>query len=205
MSENPLHTFKLRLHSSLSLFFFIAFIALVASACTRREALPEDSDMGMQDTEETYMYDGQLLAQAISDSIVYVVDRQSLIQPFIREFGDGTVVNKVMIHRIQDTPNDTPGFYLVGLGMYNGSFRSMALSLDVAANNALYLSSRGTKHVCKASIGCGFCYFTFEGNKIVGCECDTKGEGSSCQHVFSKQNQLLRNVRLKVGGPPGRR
>lgn len=197
MSESTQTNFKLRLPSSLSLFYFVLMLVLVASACTRREALPEESDVNQQDADQVYVYDGQLLAQAIADSIVYIVPKQELIQPFIREFGDGTVVTKVMIHRIQDAPNDTPGFYLVGLGMQNGGFRSMALSLDVAANDALYLSSSGTKHVCKATAGCGFCYFTFEGSKIVGCECDNRGEGNSCQHVFKKNNELLKGVRLR--------
>jgi hypothetical protein len=197
MSESTQNNFKLRLPSSLSLFYISLVFVLVASACTRREALPEESDVNLQDTDEVYMYDGQLLAQAISDSIVYIVPKQELIRPFIKEFGDGTVITKVMIHRIQDTPNDSPGFYLVGLGMHNGGFRSMALSLDVAANDALYLSSSGTKHICKATTGCGFCYFTFEGNKIVGCECDKRGEGNNCEHVFNKTNQLLKGIRLR--------
>ena len=196
MSDNtPKHS-MLRLPSSLSWFYLMLIVVLTAAGCTRRETLPEESDSSPQDTDEVYVYDGQLLAQAIADSIVYIANRQAMIQPFIREFGDGTVVNRVMIHRVQEAPNDSPGFYLVALGMHNGGFRSMALSLDVAANNALYLSSNGTKHVCKASAGCSFCYFTFEGNKIVGCECDNRGSGNNCEHKFSKQNQLLKGIKL---------
>lgn len=198
MSQNTQKQNKLRLPGSLSLFFLFFLVAvLVASACTRRETLPEESIGNPEESDQVYVYDGQLLAQAISDSIVYIAAKQQLIQPFMREFGDGTVVNKVMIHRIQDTPNDTPGFYLVALGMHNGSFRSMALSLDVAANNALYLSSNGTKHICKSGAGCSFCYFTFEGNKIVGCECESKAPGNNCEHVKKQNNMLLRGIKLR--------
>lgn len=197
MTQSTLTQNKLKLPGSLSLFYLTLILLLVASACARREALPEESDVNQEDADQVYIYDGQLLAQAISDSIVYIVNRQELIQPFIKEFGDGTVVNKVMIHRVQEAPNDSAGYYLVALGMQNGAFRSMALGLDVAANNALYLSSNGTKHICRASAGCGFCYFTFEGNKIVGCECDNRASGNNCEHIFNKQNQLLKGVRVR--------
>lgn len=203
MSENSQPEFKLRLPRGLSL-FYLALMVTLATACTSREAMPEESDSSPIDSDQGLVYDGQLLAQAMADSIVYVVPRENLIQPFITEFGDGTVVTKVMIHKVQEAPNDTPGYYLVGLGMHSGGFRSMALSLDVAANNALYLSSAGTKHICKASTGCNFCFFTFEGNKIVGCECDNRTAGNDCEHEFKKENQLLKGIKLRTAAPGGR-
>ncbi|WP_460880654.1 hypothetical protein [Pontibacter rugosus] len=80
--------------------------------------------------------------------------------------------------------------------MQNGAARSMALELDIAADNSLYLSSKGTKHMCQSAAGCGFCYFTYSGNRITGCECSSRAPGNNCIHKFSEQNTLLKNVPL---------
>ena len=178
-------------------------LLLLAAACTRRESFPEESEEGPLEAEAGTegeagpAYDGQLLAQVVFDSIDYIVKRQELLQPFIREFGDGTVVDKVMIRKVQDKKDAAPAYYLVGLGMRNGAFRSMALELDVTSDNSLYLSSKGAKHMCTASAGCGFCYFTFSGNKIVGCECDSRSPGNNCEHKVSETNHLLKGARLR--------
>ncbi|MDX5419791.1 MAG: hypothetical protein LPK09_11295, partial [Hymenobacteraceae bacterium] len=142
-------------------------------------------------------YSGVLLAQVVFDSVDYIVDRKDLLQPFIKEFGDGTVVDKVMIRKVQETKNDKPGYYLVGLGIRNGAFRSMALQLDVASDNSLYLSSNSSKYICNAGPGCEFCYFTFVGNKITGCECATRAAGNNCGYKTTENNELLSNSRLK--------
>lgn len=178
---------------------FAAVIVFLAAACTRREAFPEESDEPTEVVEGEMppaRYDGVLMAQVVKDSIHYVVSKDALLQPFIREFGDGTVVDKVMIKKVQEVPEDTAAFYLVGLGLLNGSFRSMALELDVASDNALYLSSRGAKHMCQAKIGCGFCYFTFSGNKIIGCQCGSRSAENNCLHKTAPTNGLLSNTRI---------
>ena len=73
--------------------------------------------------------DGVLLAQVVFDSVDYIVPKQELMQPFIKEFGNGTVVDRVMIRKVQDNKELPASYYLVGLGIRNGSFRSMALEL----------------------------------------------------------------------------
>lgn len=180
------------------LLFFAAFIFLTMS-CTRRESFPQESDEPTEVVEGEMppaRYDGVLMAQVVKDSIHYVVSKDALLQPFIREFGDGTVVDKVMIKKVQEVPEDTAAFYLVGLGMLNGAFRSMALELDVASDNSLYLSSRGAKHMCQAKIGCSFCYFTFSGNKIIGCQCSTRSAENNCLHKTAPTNGLLSHTRV---------
>ncbi|MFD2247240.1 hypothetical protein [Pontibacter ruber] len=180
--------------------YALSLLLLLATACTRRESFPEESEEEPLEAgaegEAGPVYDGQLLAQVVFDSVDYIVPRQELLQPFIKEFGDGTVVDKVMIRKVQDKKDAAPAYYLVGLGMRNGAFRSMALELDVTSDNSLYLSSKGGKHMCTASAGCGFCYFTFSGNKIVGCECDSRVPGNNCEHKVSATNQLLKGARL---------
>ena len=178
----------------------VLLMVLLTTACTRREAFPEESDdpMEMAEGEEApAKFSGVLLAQVVFDSVDYIVDRKDLLQPFIKEFGDGTVVDKVMIRKVQETKKDKPGYYLVGLGIRNGAFRSMALQLDVTSDNSLYLSSNSAKYICNAGPGCEFCYFTFIGNRITGCDCSSRAAGNNCGYKTSESNELLTNSRLK--------
>ncbi|MCJ8164636.1 hypothetical protein MKJ04_07245 [Pontibacter sp. E15-1] len=183
--------------------YTIITAGLLLGACSGPGSISNDSDMELLDIDEgieevpALAYDGKLLAQVVFDSVDYIVARQELFQPFIREFGDGTVVSQVVIRKVQETQEDEPAYYLVGIGMLNGQFRSMALTLDRTSDNSLYLSSKGQKQICKASAGCNFCYFAFSGNKITGCECDTRNAGNTCTHVVAPNNNLLRDVKLK--------
>lgn len=194
MMKNNRYSLRAYVPQRLRTLYALLLVLLLVGACTRRESFPEESDD--PESAEREVYDGKLLAQVVFDSVDYIVPRQELMQPFIREFGDGTVVDKVMISKVQETKEDKAGYYLVGMGIKNGAFRSMALELDVAADNSLYLSSKGSKHICTAGPGCGFCYFTFSGNKITGCECNTRAPGYNCEHRSTPQNQLLKDVQL---------
>jgi hypothetical protein len=172
----------------------LLLVLLLSTSCTRRESFPQESSEPLE--AEAERYEGQLLAQVIRDSITYIVPKQALQQPLTREFGDGTVVEKVMIRKVQEDKTDTAAYYLVGLGMRNGNFRSMALELDVTADNGLYLSSKSEKHICEASSGCDFCYFTYVGNNVTGCECATRVPGYNCEHTMSPTNQVLKGIKL---------
>jgi len=196
MSNTTLKRLWQQLPSGARLLAIAAIILLMAGACTRREAFPEESDE-ISEAADSVAYDGQLLAQVVFDSIDYIVPPIDLMQPFIKEFGDGTVVDKVMIRKVQEAKTDKPGYYLVGMGLRNGSYRAMALQLDVASDNSLYLSSQSDKFICGATAGCSFCYFTFSGNQVTGCECESRAPGNLCEQKESSTNQLLKNTRLR--------
>ncbi|TXK49668.1 hypothetical protein FVR03_06135 [Pontibacter qinzhouensis] len=186
-------------------------------ACTNSEGIPEESDSDLLDAIEADAasadtagegelalpkkeYDGQLLAQVVFDSVDYIVSPEQLLQPFIQEFGDGTVVDKVMIRKVQEDKGSKPAYYVVGIGLLNGAFRSMALPLDVASDNSLYLSTQATKYICNGNTSCGFCFFTFKGNEIVGCSCDTnqQADPNQCKQQVTEGNMLLkRGVKLR--------
>ena len=200
MTPSPLANGRHLLQACLRWSLALTLILLVAVGCTRREAFPEESEEEPLDQEAGPKYDGQLLAQVVLDEINFVVPQQELVQPFIKEFGNGTVVNKVTIHKVQDNKNLPATYYLVGLGIYNGSFRSMALELDVASDNSLYLSSKSVKHICEATAGCDFCYFNFVDNRITGCQCSIRAAGYDCRHKAQEGNTLLQGVRLKNSG-----
>ena len=200
MADNAFARFLSSVSRKAKLTSTFVLILLLAGACSGPEAISEESDMGMEEGLEEVpvaTYDGKLLAQVIFDTVEYIVPRQELFQPFIKEFGDGTVVDQVMIRKVQETKEDKPAYYLVGLGIRNGAFRSMALTLDLAADNSLYLSTKGAKHICQASAGCNFCYFTFSGNEITGCECGSRATGNNCSHKFTEGNNLLKDVQLR--------
>lgn len=186
-------SFTLAATQTAKLVYLLFFLLILSSACSTREFIQEEAETAPEDAEAEIPYDGKLLAQVVFDTVDYIVPTTELMQPFIREFGDGTVVDKVMIRKVQETEEDEPAYYLVGLGMQNGAFRSMALELDLAADNSLYLSSKGARHICKSSIGCGFCYFTFSGNRITGCQCSSRAPGNNCEHRFSESNTLLKD------------
>ncbi|MER2997026.1 hypothetical protein [Pontibacter populi] len=201
MSKNTLMRHWHTLPFSARMIAVFTIVLLMAGACTRREAFPEESDEPSEMAEglesDSASYDGQLLAQVVFDSIDYIVPTQDLLQPFIKEFGDGTVVDKVMIRKVQETKQDKAGYYLVGMGIRNGSYRAMALKLDVASDNSLYLSSQSDKFICGATAGCSFCYFTFSGSQITGCECESRAPGNLCEQKSSSTNELLKNTRLR--------
>ncbi|WP_125185493.1 hypothetical protein [Botryobacter ruber] len=186
-------------------YFIMLLLLLLSSACARRDTLRDENtsdpvaDPGMvgESTPAPPVYDGVLLGQIVFDTVDYIVPREQLLQPFIREFGDGTVVDRVMIHKVQEDKKVKPAYYLVGMGLFNGSSRIMALELDVAKDNSLYLSTRSMKYICKGSAGCSFCVFTFKGNKIVSCVCDSGSSQNICKQEISESNSLLRGVKLK--------
>ncbi|MBD1397161.1 hypothetical protein H9Q13_08300 [Pontibacter sp. JH31] len=196
MTTSPFAISRHIVLACLRLSLALTLILLVAAGCTRREAFPEESEEEPLDADAGPKYDGQLVAQVVFDSVDYIVPKQELMQPFIREFGNGTVVDRVMIRKVQDNKELPASYYLVGLGIRNGSFRSMALELDVASDNSLYLSSQSMKHMCEANAGCDFCYFTFADNKIVGCQCSVRAAGYNCTHKVQQSNTLLQGVRL---------
>jgi hypothetical protein len=196
-----MHTFTLGLNfRGLSNYVLLGtLVLLLFSSCTRREAFPEDSNDPLEAAEGEVpqkRYDGVRLAQVVLDSVHYIVSKEALLQPFIREFGDGTVVDKVMIRKVQEVEEDTAAYYLVGLGIKHGAFRSMALELEIASDNSLFLSSQSNKHICQAAISCSFCYFTFSGNKITGCECSSRSTENKCVHKISPTNGLLKDTRI---------
>ena len=201
MSKITLKRRWLAMPNSALLVALFAIVLLISGACTRREAFPEESEdpeeLAEGENADSAAYDGQLLAQVVFDSIDYIVPTQDLMQPFIKEFGDGTVVDKVMIRKVQETKQDKAGYYLVGMGIRNGSYRAMALQLDVTSDNSLYLSSQSDKFICGATAGCSFCYFTFSGSQITGCECESRAPGNMCEQKSSTTNQLLKNTRLR--------
>lgn len=120
----------------------------------------------------------------------YRVPRNQLASAFIQQFGDGTVVDKVTIQKVQESKQDPATYYLVGLGMRDGHFRAMAMPLQASADLSLYLSPGAERYVL-TSVGCPFCFFSFEKNRIVGTSCEENSGGSRCDMTIEKNNSFF--------------
>ncbi len=122
--------------------------------------------------------------------IEYLVPRSQLAQNFIRQFSDGTVIDKTIIRKVQGSTKEKAGYYLVGLGMYNGSYRAMALPLQISSDQSLYLTSDAERYIV-TSVGCQFCYFSFEKSAITGTACEDNTAGNHCDMTVENGNTFF--------------
>ncbi|KAA9327589.1 hypothetical protein F0P96_16550 [Hymenobacter busanensis] len=171
--------------------FFLLLIALGACETSKR-GFPEvgaptkDADAGIGTLDSP----SKLVAEITEGKVQYTIPKEQLAQNFIRQFNDGTVIDKAMIRKVQSTPKDKPAYFLVGLGLRNGQFRAMALPLQQSTDNSLYLSSAAERYIIESS-GCQFCFFNFENNQIMGTSCEENGGGASCDLTVERKNTFF--------------
>jgi hypothetical protein len=113
-----------------------------------------------------------------------------LAAAFIRQFGDGTVVDKVLVRPSPSAPKEKTTYYLVGMGLRDGHFRAMALPLRDTGNGALLLTPDAERYVLTGS-GCPTCFFDFEGSRIIGSSCGDNSGGNSCSFRVLNENNLF--------------
>jgi len=113
-----------------------------------------------------------------------------LAAAFIRQFGDGTVVDKVLVRSAPGAPKEKATYYLVGMGLRDGHFRAMALPLRDTGNGALLLTPDAERYVLTGS-GCPTCFFDFDGNRIIGSSCGDNSGGNSCSFQVLNENRLF--------------
>lgn len=138
---------------------------------------------------ETTVKVGYMLGREIQ----YEVPLPKLLQEFISEFGDGTVIDKVMVTPVQDKPTDKPMYYLVGMGQLNGQFRAMALPLKVGNDKSLYLAPSADRHIAQG-FNCAFCYFRFTRSRVSGVDCSETSSPSTdrrCSYRIEPRNHLF--------------
>ncbi|MBC6989492.1 hypothetical protein [Hymenobacter sp. BT491] len=121
--------------------------------------------------------------------VKFIVPREQLSLAFIRQFNDGTVIDKTVIRKVQEG-KEAPVYYLVGMGLRDGMFRAMAIPLQTSTDNSLYLASNAARYII-TGVGCTFCFFNFEKNQIVGTTCEENTGGSSCDLRVVDNNNLF--------------
>lgn len=141
---------------------------------------------------------GEAIGAEKTYQIVHITDttmefktpRSVLAQAFIRQFNDGTVVDKVQVRKAPVGPNDPVTYYLIGLGRRNGMFRAMAIPLTAGGENTFYVTP-ATERYTLTSLGCTVCFFNFENGHILGTTCSENSGGGNCDLVVSPDNSLL--------------
>ena len=169
-----------------------AAVLLIGSACQRENSFPEVTNMPVEENgEEKVVPAGKLVGQMIFDSVAYSVQPEQMLQPFIDEFGDGTVIDHAQIRRVQATAKDKPYYYMVGIGMKNGDFRMKALELYASSDNSLYVTPQSRKYI-STSEDCHFCMFIYSKNVITGAECQSRDESEPCTFKVEDHNSFMR-------------
>jgi hypothetical protein len=120
----------------------------------------------------------------------FKIEQAVLAAAFIRQFGDGTVVDKVLVRPAPSAPKEKTRYYLVGMGLRDGHFRAMALPLRDTGNGALLLTPDAERYVLTGS-GCPTCFFDFEDSRIIGSSCGDNSGGNSCSFQVLNENTLF--------------
>jgi hypothetical protein len=145
---------------------------------------------------------GEVIAKPESRQIVHFTDssteyktpRSELAKAFIRQFNDGTVVDKIQVRKAPSDAGAPVIYYLVGMGLRGGMFRAMALPLTSGGDNTFYLRPSAERYTL-SSTGCPACFFNFENGRIVGTSCSESSPGSHCDMKVEPNNELFANAR----------
>ena len=134
------------------------------------------------------------IVQLTDSSTKFITPRSELAKAFIRQFGDGTVIDKIQVRKAPGTAGAAVSYYLIGLGLRNGAFRAMALPLSNGGDNTFYLRPNAERYTISGS-GCHMCFFNFENGRIVGTSCGEKVGGSNCDLKIDNNNTLFSAAR----------
>ena len=129
----------------------------------------------------------------------YVTTRSALASAFIKQFGDGTVIDNVQVRKAPTEDGAPTSYYLIGMGLRNGMFRAMALRLSTGGDNSYYLSPNAERYTITGT-KCPMCFFNFENGRIVGTTCGERISGATCDLKVESNNDLF-----KAAGRPATR
>jgi hypothetical protein len=189
-------------------------LMLLSMACeTTRRGAEEYPGISRSEAKDGELVDrpSEVLTRQIAQlsdlgKMEYTTSQSELARAFIRQFGDGTVIDKVMVRKAPGKGRDASGYFLVGMGLRNGMFRAMALPLQNGGDNTFSLSSATERYII-SGVGCSTCTFNFEGPRIVGTTCSDNSGGSRCDparrahqlHVYAPAQSRTRRA---VAPPP---
>jgi hypothetical protein len=123
-------------------------------------------------------------------AVKYKLAQSVLAAALIRQFHDGTVIDRIMVRRAPGSEATQPVYYLIGLGHHSGSYRAIALPLRGTDDSTYYLTPNASRYVI-SGVGCPSCYFDFEDGHITGTTCDDNSGGSSCTLKVLEANQVF--------------
>lgn len=123
-------------------------------------------------------------------AVKYKMAQSVVAAALIRQFGDGTVIDRVQVRKAPGSETASPVYYLIGLGHNNGSYRAIALPLRGTDDSTYYLTPSASRYVI-SGVGCPNCYFDFENGHIIGTTCDDNSGGSSCNLRVLPNNDVF--------------
>jgi hypothetical protein len=123
-------------------------------------------------------------------AVKYKLAQSVMAAALIRQFHDGTVIDRIMVRKAPGSEAAQPVYYLIGLGHNNGSYRAIALPLRGTDDSTYYLTPNASRYVI-SGVGCPSCYFDFEDGHIIGTTCDDNSGGSSCTMKVLEANQVF--------------
>lgn len=126
--------------------------------------------------------------------VKYKLPQAAVAAALIRQFHDGTVIDRVQVRRAPSSDDRQPVYYLIGLGHRNGGFRAIALPLHGTDDSTYYLIPTASRYVI-TGVGCPTCYFDFEAGHIIGTTCEDNSGGSSCSMQVLSANQVFTGSR----------
>jgi hypothetical protein len=129
-------------------------------------------------------------------AVKYKLSQAVMTAALIRQFNDGTVIDRIMVRKAPGSEETQPVYYLIGMGHNNGTYRAMALPLRGTDDSTYYLTPNASRYVI-SGVGCPTCYFDFEDGHIVGTTCDDNSGGSSCTMKVLAANELFAKVPLE--------
>ena len=174
----------------------VGLLLLTSCETTRTRERSDPTREAQQMTDEAAARRSLLVSKQIAQvqeagPPVFKTAQSVVAAAFIRQFGDGTVIDKILVRPAPRAPKESTTYYLVGMGLREGKFRAMALPLRNSGNGALYLTPDAERYVLTGS-GCPSCFFTFEGSQITGSSCADNSEGAgSCTLDILDNNTLF--------------
>ena len=165
-------------------------VALLAMSCeSTKSTSGEFGSPSRSKGEAIAKPESRQIVHFTDSSTEYLTPRSELAKAFIRQFNDGTVIDKVQVRKAPGTA-EAPVYYLIGMGLRNGMFRAMALPLNGGGDNAYFLRPTAERYILTA-VGCPSCFFNFESGRIVGTSCSENSGGSHCDLKIEATNGLF--------------
>jgi hypothetical protein len=131
----------------------------------------------------------------------YKMAQSVMAAALIRQFHDGTVIDRIQVRKAPGSDAVSPVYYLIGVGHNKGSYRAMALPLRATDDSTYYLTPSASRYVI-SGVGCPSCYFDFEDGHIVGTTCDDNAGGSSCTMKVLPANEVFATAVPTVPAAP---
>ena len=130
-------------------------------------------------------------------TVKYKLAQSVMAAALIRQFHDGTVIDRIMVRKAPGSEEKQPVYYLIGMGHNNGAYRAVALPLRGTDDSTYYLTPNASRYVI-TGVGCPSCYFDFEDGHIIGTTCDDNSGGSSCTMKVLEANEVFTTTRPEL-------